>query len=232
MIYYFIRGEFTRSSTRHECKLEWIERLPDHWGTPWLGADWEVQLGKMLNSEASAGQTQYPYLRNANVQWDEILLDDLSTMNFNESERDQYDLMRDDLLVCEGGEVGRSAIWPGHPADVFYQKALHRLRPLGQGNPRFLMYCLRAAAFMNVFTVQGNESTIPHLTREKLREHRFPRPPLEEQADIVQALDARLARTSGITIRLVRQIELLQERRQALITAAVTGELEIPGVAA
>lgn len=85
---------------------------------------------------------------------------------------------------------------------------------------------------MNVFAVEGNQATIVHLTGEKLREHRFPWPPLTEQREIVRRLDESRVKIEAMVDRLTQQIELLTERRQALITAAVTGELEIPGVAA
>ena len=85
---------------------------------------------------------------------------------------------------------------------------------------------------MNVFSVEGNQATIVHLTGEKLREHRFPWPPLEEQREIVRQLDSAREKVERTVTRLDQQINLLAERRQALITAAVTGELEIQGVAA
>ena len=212
--------------------LSWVDKLPAHWGAPWLGSDYETQLGKMLDAEAAAGDKQAPYVRNVNVQWDRIDLVNLASMSFSDSDRVRCELRGGDLLVCEGGEVGRAAVWPSDVKGIYFQKAIHRVRPLKDGNTRFLMYCLRAAAHLNVFAVEGNQSTIVHLTGEKLREHRFPFPPPEEQGSIVRRLDEDRDRTKVLIDRLERQITLLQERRQALITAAVTGELEIPGVPA
>jgi len=208
-------------------KLEWIGQIPYHWGLAAVSAHYEVQLGKMLTPEASAGPEQFPYLRNTNVQWDRIDQDDLATMSFDAADRGRCRLQPGDLLVCEGGEVGRAAVWEGQIKDCFFQKAIHRVRPHRDGNTRFLMYCLRAAAKRNVFAVEGNQSTIVHLTAEKLRVHRFPFPPLEEQRRIVEYLDDRRDQAASVRSRLQHQIPLLQERRQALITAAVTGQLEI-----
>ncbi len=216
---------------RRSSGVDWIGDIPAHWGIPWLGAHYETQLGKMLNAEASTGPEQHAYLRNTNVQWDRFDFSDLAMMHFDHEDRARCELRAGDLLVCEGGEVGRAAVWPGHPANVYFQKAIHRVRPLRDGNTRFLMYCLRAAAHLNVFTVEGNQSTIVHLTGEKLREHRFPSPPAEEQRRIVQALDRARQQSSNLVMRLRRQIDLLQEHRQALITAAVTGELDVPVLA-
>jgi len=94
------------------------------------------------------------------------------------------------------------------------------------------MYCLRAAAKQSVFNSEGNTSTIVHLTSEQLAIHRFPWPPPDEQKLIVEALDAEAERLKTMLAVLQRQIELLREHRQALIAAAVTGEIEVPGVAA
>lgn len=217
---------------RRQSSVEWIGDIPESWGTPWLGANFHTQLGKMLNAQTGAGPEQFPYVRNTNVQWDRFELDDLATMHFGQEDRARCQLQAGDLLVCEGGEVGRSAVWPGEPKQVYFQKAIHRVRPLGAGNTRFLMYCLRAAAHLGVFAIEGNQSTIVHLTGEKLREHRFPFPPPDEQQRIVEVLDVHRDELAETTRRLREQISLLQERRQALITAAVTGQLEITSTAA
>ncbi len=215
-----------------ESGLSWVARIPANWGTPTVSVNFELQLGKMLNAEASSGEEQYPYVRNVNVQWDRIILDDLATMHFSAAERQRCELRDGDLLVCEGGEVGRAAVWTEQLSPCFYQKAIHRLRPRGEDLSRYLMYCLRAAAKRSVFVTEGNLSTISHLTGEQLRVQRFPWPPVEEQQEIVQYLDTAGERFTTALTRLGDQLALLAERRQALVTAAVTGELAIPGVAA
>ena len=206
--------------------IDWLGELPTYFGTPWLGAFHTTQLGKMLNAEAASGPEQFPYIKNTNVRWDHFDLEDLPTMTFNASDRQRCELRIGDVLVCEGGEVGRSAVWDCD-RNIFFQKALHRIRPLEKNVPRFLMYCLWAAAKMEVFSVEGNQATIVHLTGEKLREHRFPWPPLEEQERIVTIIDAERSRIDKAIECLQKQIELLSERRQTLITAAVSGQMVI-----
>ncbi|HET9153749.1 MAG TPA: restriction endonuclease subunit S [Solirubrobacterales bacterium] len=228
-IFHEITGGDTAGPDRKESGLEWAETIPVDWATPPVAANFEVQLGKMLNPAASAGLDQRPYLRNVNVQWDRFDLDDVATMHFGSNDQRIYSLRAGDLLVCEGGEVGRAAIWQEELPECYFQKALHRLRPKGEANPRYLLYCLWGAANHGVFAVEGNLSTIVHLTREQLMAHRFPWPPARRQQEIVARLDALGATTRSAIARIERQIELLQERRQALITAAVTGELDIPG---
>jgi type I restriction enzyme S subunit len=225
------RGLDPRAPTK-PSGLPWVTEIPSHWTTPTVSVNFDLQLGKMLNTDAAAGPEQYPYLRNVNVQWDRFHLDDLATMHFGVADRRRCQLLGGDLLVCEGGEVGRAAVWPGSPSDCFYQKAIHRLRPRAGANSRYLLYCLRAAAKNSVFSVEGNLSTIVHLTGEQLRVHRFPWPPRAEQELIVRHLDQEAHRTQEGVRLLSHQLQLLAEHRQALITAAVTGQLAVPGVAA
>ena len=206
--------------------LSWIDAIPNDWDTPTVAMNFSVQLGKMLNPESAFGAEPYPYLRNTNVQWDEFDLEDLALMHFDAAGRSRYELRVGDLLVCEGGEVGRAAVWGGQLPEVYFQKAIHRIRPLRIASTRYLMYCLMAAAKQSVFAVEGNLSTIVHLTAEQLSAHRFPWPPPDEQKRIVAHLDEAYRRSGATRIPLRKQLHLLRERRQALITAAVTGELD------
>src|SRR5579883_1450206 len=120
-------------------------------------------------------------------------------MDFEPATRDRFQLRSGDLLVCEGGEVGRSAIWNGALAECFYQKALHRLRALSQSDlPRFMYYLLYTAAHRGVFAAEANPNTIDHLTAEKLRKHRFAFPPRDEQRAIVAFLDRETARMDAL----------------------------------
>lgn len=231
-VYLAVTRGVDRESEVRAVRIPWIERMPRHWGLPSVGANYEVQLGKMLNPAAADGPRKSPYLRNVNVQWDRVVLDDLLEMHFDDEERHRLKLRPGDLLVCEGGEVGRAAIWHGELEPCFFQKAIHRVRPLREGNTRFLMYCLRAAAKRSVFSVEGNQSTIVHLTAEQLRAHRLPWPPLAEQEAIVARLDRGSSECTKLVGRLERQIDLLREHRQALITAAVTGEFDVARTAA
>ncbi len=225
-----IRGRLTSSeSPVMPSGIDWLDNIPQHFETPWLGARHTTQLGKMLNENAASGPEQYPYIKNTNVKWDHFDLEDLPTMTFDADDRRRCELRPGDVVVCEGGEVGRSAVW-SHHGEIFFQKALHRVRPVTKNVPRFLMYCLWSAAKFNVFAVEGNQATIVHLTGEKLREHRFPWPPLDEQDRIVALIDAERRRVDQTVRGLERQILLLSERRQALITSVVTGEMPVPGI--
>ena len=149
-------------------------------------------------------------------------------MDFNPLERQKYDLIFGDLLICEGGEVGRTAIWRGELTECYFQKAIHRVRPLStQEDGRFLFYVLYAAAKLGVFKAEGNKSTIVHLTAEKLKRHRFAFPSLTEQRSIILFLDHETAKIDTLISKIQEGIEKLKEYSAALVSAAVTGKIDV-----
>jgi len=181
----------------------------------------------MLNPAASEGPHQRPYVGNQHVQWNEIRLDDLPTMSVSAAELDRFRVRSGDLLVCEGGDIGRTAVWTSERTDCCYQKALHRLRPRRPSEvPRFFYYVMAAAAGRGAFHADGNQSTIIHLTGEKLRRQRFPFPPSATQQRIADFLDRKTGVIDDLIEKKERLVALLREKRQALITQAVTKGLD------
>jgi len=160
------------------------------WKRSKLGDLFDVQLGKMLSPKARRGISPKPYLGNVNVQWGWFDLSNVKTMDFDEEEFEKFALKPGDLLVCEGGEVGRSAIWMGQIEDCCYQKALHRLRLLNdQLMPEILLQFMFYAAQHGLFARLTGHSTIAHLTAVKLRMLRVPVPPAEEQQRAIDAFE-------------------------------------------
>jgi type I restriction enzyme, S subunit len=136
----------------------------------------------MLDEKRIIGTHLAPYLRNVDVQWDGVNTENLPLMDFTDEDRERYALRKGDLLVCEGGEVGRTAVWNGGLTECFFQKALHRLRPISnQDEPRFFRYFMRMAVDRGDFAL-ATASTIQHLTAEKLRVVRYPAPPWNNSA--------------------------------------------------
>jgi type I restriction enzyme, S subunit len=218
---------FQRYPDSKESRVEWLEEIPSTWTVAPLYARYEVALGKMLDSKRITGESPGSYLRNVDVQWDAVNTENLPQMDFSPADRDRFLLRAGDLLVCEGGEVGRTAIWAGELAECFYQKAIHRVRPRSEReSPRFLFYLMYAMAQRGVFVAGGNPNTIDHLTAVQLRRHRLPfAPPLEQRA-IAAFLDREAARIDALVAKKERLIELLQEKRTALVTSAVTKGLD------
>ncbi len=208
--------------------VEWLGDVPGHWEVAALHHRYSQCLGKMLDSKRLTGTHSVPYLRNVDVQWDQINTKDLPSMDIPPDEYERYTVQEDDLLVCEGGEIGRCALWSGEVAICGFQKALHRLRPRNarQDVPRFMHYALRAAAKGNAFN-DGHLSTIAHLTGEKLRGHRFPFAPVAEQESLVRFLDGVLNQADYSVCRVRRQIDVLNEYRTRLMADVVTGKLDV-----
>ena len=207
--------------------VEWLGEIPAHWDIAPMYARYEVALGKMLDAKRVTGEWSGKYLRNVDVQWDAINVENLPEMDFPPSERNRYLLRRRDLLVCEGGEVGRTAIWDGELDECFYQEAIHRVRPSADSeNPRFFYFLMYALAKRGVFTAGGNPNTIDHLTAVQLRHYRLPFPAATEQRTIASFLDRETAKIDALVTKKERLIELLQEKRTALITRAVTRGLD------
>lgn len=208
-------------------RLPWLGDLPAHWTLAPAYARLEVQLGKMLDEKRITGDHLAPYLRNVDVQWGRIDVDELPEMDFTPADRMKFGLRPGDLLVCEGGEVGRCALWTGAIDECYFQKALHRVRLRSPSDcNRFIFYVLFAMASRGVFVAHGNPNTIPHLTAEKLRRHRLPFPPPREQRAIADFLDRKTRAIDELIRKKERLIELLQEKRQALITQTVTKGLD------
>jgi type I restriction enzyme S subunit len=209
--------------------IPWLGEIPEHWELVSLRMRYSVELGKMLDTKRITGRHSIPYLRNRDVQWDRINVEALPVMDIAPEEYERYTVRSGDLLVCEGGQVGRSAFWKNQITICGYQKALHRVRASDPQRdcPRFLFYLINLAATSGVFAADGNENTFAHLTCEKLRRHRFPFPSLVEQKQITNFLDTELKQFATVISRTEREIGLLREYRTRLIADVVTGKLDV-----
>ncbi|MFD9162562.1 restriction endonuclease subunit S [Streptomyces sp. NPDC059558] len=225
VIYSHIAGTLERGE-RKSTGWSWIQSTPSHWRIAPVYSVYDVQLGKMLNTERTSGDHLKPYLRNANIGWYSINTSHLAVMNFPPNERRRYRVRAGDLLVCEGGAgVAEAAVWDAPGVEVFYQKSLHRVRARQDVPVEWLMYWLRIAKHMGLFASEGNIATIPHLTGEQLRESRIPVPP--DSRDRVRKISAAVEHIHRLIKILQSADQLLNENRKALITAAVTGQIDV-----
>ncbi|MFT4087673.1 MAG: restriction endonuclease subunit S [Gordonia sp. (in: high G+C Gram-positive bacteria)] len=221
-----VRGASVEGPRRHTV-LEWLGVIPSDWAVLSVNTHFSVELGKMLDEKKQSGDHSIPYLRNTNVQWDRVEIDDLKSMDIAPGEYARFTVTPGDLLICEGGQPGRSAIWDGDLQPLGYQKALHRARSRGESRPAWLLECLRVAVNLNVFSGGAEQTTIAHLTNEQLRGQRFPFPSLSQQDPLLAALEESRAGYRSAMRAIATSIDLLTEYKSALITAAVTGELDV-----
>lgn len=214
------------SGERSKTDWPWLPAIPTEWSVGPVYAYFSTELGKMLNADRAGGPDQRPYLRNANVHWYTIGTDDLATMEFSASEVSRYSVRRGDLMICEGGAgIAEAAVWDGRLQECFFQKSLHRVRRAGPVPVEWLMYWLRLAKACGVFEAEGNIATIPHLTAEQLRQYRIPIP--LDGDSLVKQTGEQIARLTAVRTKLAQGQTLLAERRQALITAAVSGQIDV-----
>lgn len=199
--------------------------LPPGWVETTLGEIAETSLGKMLDRGKSTGDYLVPYLRNINVQWGRIDLDDVLTMDIPPEQRKFFQLQKGDLLVCEGGEIGRCAIWPGSAEYIAFQKALHRVRPYGGIDPKYLRYYIEQMAHSGGLSAFATGSTIKHLPQQQLRRLPIRLPPLSEQRRIVAVLEDHLSRLDAADSCLYKNLHRLKVLAKRVIVEAVP----IPG---
>lgn len=205
----------------------WFTAIPANWAFCPLNYRYEIQLGKMLDEKRITGDHLTPYLRNVDVQWGQVNVENLPRMDVHPDELERYTVRPGDLLVCEGGDVGRAAIWEEQPGTFAFQKALHRVRPrTSKDLPKYLFYLLFDSAKRGRFA-NREKATISHLTAEAFRRYRFPFPPLSEQKEIVKRLDAMMESLSQLRTHVGEHIARLREYRSSLISAAVTGQLDL-----
>lgn len=205
----------------------WLGHIPERWEVAPLKRGFEVQLGKMLQNEpASSKDTLEPYLRAANIAWDGVDMSDVKEMWFSPWEKLQFGLTAGDLLVSEGGDVGRSALWKGELQNCYIQNAINRVRSKGEDTTSFLYYWMYSLKHLGLIDILCSKATISHFTAEKVKEVPVILPPVPEQESIVAFLDRETAKIDVLVKKKERLIELLQEKRTAIISQAVTKGLD------
>ena len=198
--------------------------IPDSWCWCRLRTLASTALGKMLDKHKNHG-IPMPYLRNVNVRWGIFDLSELLQMRFEPSETERYSIKTGDLVVCEGGEPGRCAVWTNGLKDIRIQKALHRVRPYNGISSLLLSYIFRRYAQIQYIDKFFTGSTIKHLTGEALNQLLIILPPVAEQQRIVSQIKALLKYVDEID----RESETLEKfitlAKQKILDLAIRGKL-------
>ena len=198
--------------------------IPEDWDVSTVGQQFSVQLGKMLDAKRNVGVAK-PYLGNRAVQWNRIDIAGLSSVPLSPADLLRFRLEKGDLLACEGGEVGRAAIWDALVDECYYQKALHRLRPLKDFDPRLMVAILHRWADRGMLANYVTQTSIAHLPRDKFIEVPIPLPPVAEQ----HAIAAALSDVDALLDRIDRLIAKKRDLKQAAMQQLLTAQTRLPG---
>ena len=161
--------------------------IPASWAWCHLNDIAESDLGKTMNKGQNSGEL-VPYLCSINVYWNKIDLSKIKQAQFTEIELAKYLLQKNDLLICEGGDIGRAAIWDINET-MYYQNALHRVRFYGKIFPKFFLYILSLYKALGLLDKKSKGMTIKHFTKSALNSIVIPLPPLLEQKRIIEKIE-------------------------------------------
>ena len=178
---------YLTTSDNKSYEEQFLFDLPLGWAWCSLNDIAKIDLGKTLDKAKNTGD-YYQYLRSVNVRWGNSDLSDLNEMRFEENELERYRVQKYDLLICEGGDVGRSCVWTSNNT-IYYQNALHRVRFYKECNPFFFMYYMMYYESKGIIKSLCKGVTIKHLTGNVLNTIPFALPPLPEQYRIVTAIE-------------------------------------------
>lgn len=186
---------------------------PKKWPVKKFGEVCETRLGKMLDEKKQTHLVKKPYLRNANVLWNKFNLSDVYEMGFEKDELDEFRLVDGDLLICEGGDIGRTALWKSQLQECYFQKALHRARVYKDlALPEFIMYLMYMLSIGGYFKQFSAQATIAHLTGVKLKSMPIPLPPLKLQQEFVD----RMSKIESLKNKLLISASSLENLQQSL----------------
>lgn len=206
-------------------KVEPDKMLPKGWAKlelEYLAV--ELVLGKMLDKAKNIGKPR-PYLGNINVRWGTFELENLKEMRIEDSEVSRYRVEPGDLVVCEGGEPGRCAIWKAADTEVFIQKALHRVRFTDSFDSRFAYLYLTLAASTQQLEEYFTGTTIKHLTGAGLAKTAFPLCSIGEQREIISKLEAQISAIDVVEADIDLNLQKAEALRQSILKKAFAGEL-------
>ena len=196
--------------------------VPEGWVWTRFASIADISLGKMLDAVKNKGYAQ-KYLRNVNVRWGAFDMNDVLEMRFKEDEFDRFSIVKGDLVVCEGGEPGRCAIWDSDEA-IFYQKALHRVRPISVLS-EFIYYAMRTFIGAGIYDRYYTGTTIKHLTGQSIKILPIPLPPLNEQKRLTEQLNKLQLYIDAIELDKNDVITLIDQTKSRILDLAIRGQL-------
>jgi len=203
-----------------------FECMPEDWNVTKIGAAFDIKQGKSISARKQTGEYMKPFLRTSNVFWGRLDLSHLDEMDFTDDECEALSLEYGDLLVCEGGDIGRTAIWRNEREGCYYQNHLHRLRVKDEKiEPLFIMYWMQTALTqLGMYEGFGNKTTIPNLSSSRLKEFSVPIPEKKEQQKIA-AIPFKIQKAIEIQGSIIEKMqELKKSTLHHVFTKGLCGE--------
>ncbi len=226
LINQFVTKGLDQNVEKKDSGIDCIGEIPKHWKIKPIKYIGEITLGKMLTPNKKEGMIHRPYLRSLNVQENNICLDDINYMWFSEKEIDKLSLKEKDILVNEGGEVGRPCFLENDIKETGFQNSINRIR-VSNDYPEYIFLVVYLCFIRGYYDSVVNRVSIPHLTKEKLENCFILTPPLEEQKEIFRKVNLQFENISKLIELNFKKISLLKEYRQSLISSVVTGQTRI-----
>lgn len=211
-----------------DSEIDLVGSIPKGWKTEKLKFIAKISLGKMLQSENKGSNYLKKYLKAQNIQWENVDVTNVDEMWFSKNELRLHKAQEGDLLVSEGGEVGRTALWRKELEDCYVQNSINRVSVNKKiMNPFYLLMVFEYFGKSGLFNKIVNRVSIAHLTREKLKEVFIMFPSKAIQDKIVNETETRLNKIDMFVSIIKSQMEKIQEYRSSLIYHAVTGKIKI-----
>lgn len=209
-----------------------VGEIPSHWAVMRLKFLGDVRSGVAKGKDLGDKETvTLPYLRVANVQDGYVDLSDVSEIEVSASEATRYLLRKGDVLMNEGGDndkLGRGAVWQGQIEPCIHQNHVFAVRLADPELAEWVSRFTSTDAARAYFFLRSKQSTnLASINQSNVRELPVPMPPDAERADILSELQRMTAATTDLVRHAVEHISRLREYRSSLISAAVTGQLDI-----
>ena len=213
--------------------VEWIGMIPEHWLVTRLKDYAKITLGKMIMSnKPESSKEEYTlekYLKSRNIGWLEVYSNenDVDEMWFNVYEKQIYKLHDGDIVMNEGGDIGKVSLWHDTGYDCYIQNSVNKITPNKHLNSSFLTYFLYATSMTGYFWSIVSQISIAHLTKEKLSYTPIVCPPFAEQQAIAAYLDEKCAKIDAAIANIDKQTDALKRLKRSLINEVITGQRAI-----
>jgi type I restriction enzyme S subunit len=228
-----VTGAFAKGHSRQTTGNAFLPQLPAHWQIATLKRLARVRGGFTLGRKLGQGveTVATPYLRVANVQAGYVDLANVATVEATKSEFLRYALRSGDVLMIEGGDndkLGRAAVWLGEPKGAMHQNHVFAVRPKKSVYAWWIVMCSNSAYGRDYFFLNSRQSTnLASVSKTRAERFPIPLPPPSEVTELTERWRREEGELTSITGKVETSIDRLKEYRSALITAAVTGQIDV-----